>query len=511
MARTTKRQQQVPNEPITITDDPVTWARSYQLPILYAFFIEGRKYFVQVHNRKTGKDYLWGMIAKLFMLMEYQAGRSPLVIHAFPDFKTARDTIWDGPCDKGRFIDAVFPPPIREEFSETECMLRLKDGYGTKTGPIYQLQGAKERMQSRRGPNAAGVILSEYQDHPETVYEEIYEPMIESNRGWAAFIGTPHGKNHLFKKYEYAKKKAQEPGSKWFASFATCETTKRDAPGEDGTYVMPPEKLAELRERGTDEGLLAQEYLCSFETSFSGAIFGAWLAQAKKDKRVTRVVREVNHPVGCCLDIGRSDGTAIWFYQTLAREVRLIDYLAFRASHIHEMSAADYAVKRIKDMPYLVTRIILPHDADVKGYSASKSTAEVFRQSFPDTRVMEKIPVEQGIQMVGQQFPQMIIDEEKCGRDQENGLPSGLASLAGYHRARNPATDRYEGDPVHDEYCHGADALRYGAMEGFTPLEFRTPPKWTHADMAFDVFSHVRPRPQEREAEMTFDVFTAMR
>ncbi|MEN6301256.1 MAG: hypothetical protein ABFD96_00940, partial [Armatimonadia bacterium] len=341
MPRTTKRQQQLAAEPVEFHDDPTQWARSYQRPILQAFFFLGKRFFVQVHNRKTGKDYLWAMIAKLFMMQAYSVERkSPLIIHAFPDFKTARETIWDGPCDKGRFVDVVFPPAVREEFSDTECMLRLKDGYGTRTGPVYQLQGSKERMQSRRGPNATGVILSEYQDHAETVYEEIYEPMIDSNRGWAAFIGTPHGENHLFKKYTFAAQDMPKPGSLWFASFATCEQTRRDAPGEDGERVQTQAQIDAKRARGVDEAIIQQEQYCSWKGTMQGSIFGANLQQAEKEQRVVRLMREANAPTGCCLDIGRSDGTAIWFYQTIGREVHFIDYLAFKANFLRDMSAA---------------------------------------------------------------------------------------------------------------------------------------------------------------------------
>jgi len=474
MPRTTKRQQQASQEPTEIHDDPMSWMRSYQREVLTAFFLDGKDRFVLADHRKSGKDYLWAMIAKMFMLNAYgNEGRSPLVIHALTTFKKAKETIWDGPCDKGRFIDVVFPPAIRAEFSETECMIRLKDGFGTKTGPIYQLQGAAEQYQNKRGPNATGVILSEIQDMPAGIFEEIYEPMIVSNRGWAAFIGTPRGKNHFWKKAQYAAAESRKPQSRWFFHSKTIADTRRDAPGESGDPVVDPKEIAEMRREGRDEAIILQEYYCSFEGTLQGSIFGAYLRTAEQEKRVVRVLREANQPVGCCLDIGRSDGTAIWFYQTIAREVRLIDYLAFTASHLTNMSAAEYAIKRICERPYWVTRIILPHDAAVKGYSATDSTEDLFRRAFQDVVCDEsKLSVEQGLERVRAAFPRFYFDLDKCGMPQDNDLPSGIESLRGYHRAWNPATGQWDGLPVHDAASHGADALRYGAMEGFTPLEF---------------------------------------
>ena len=503
MPRTTKRQQQLAQQPTEIHDDPTAWCRSYQRTVLYAFFIEHRDRFVQVDHRKSGKDYLWGMIARMFMLHQQgNHGRSPLVIHALTTFKKAKETLWDGPCDNGRMIDVLFPPPIREEFSETECMIRLKDGYGTKTGPIYQLQGASEQMQQRRGPNATAVILSEYQDMPETIFEEIYEPMIVSNQGWAAFIGTPRGKNHFYRKAVYAEREARKSKSRWFYALRTIEQTRRDAPGENGRPIVPAEEIAEMRAEGKDEAVILQEYYCSFNGVLRGSIFGDCVQRAEREGRIVRVPREVNAPVGCCLDIGRSDGTAIWFYQTLARETRLIDYCAFKANHIGAMSAAEYAIKLIKERPYIVTRIVLPHDAKAKGYSATLSTQEVFESAFPSVVLLDKLAVQQGIDMLRSCFPRIVFDVDKCGMPQADNLPAGLESLRGYHRAWSNQAEDWTGEPVHDENSHGADALRYGAQEGFTPLDFLTQMEVDAADrmsrMQYDPLMSLRDPRQER-------------
>jgi len=503
MPRTTKRQQQLAQQPTEIHDDPMSWLRSYQIPLVRAFFIEKKDRFWVGWHRKTGKDYTLAKLAKMYMLDAYgNHGLSPLVIHALPTFKTAKEVIWDGPCGKGRFVDEAFPPAIREEFSETECMIRLKDGYGTKTGPVYQLQGAAEAMQRRRGPNASGVILSEYQDMPETVFEEIYEPMVVSNHGWAAFAGTHRGKNHHYRLGLYAERQARQAKNRWFHSFLTCETTRKDAPGEDGTPVTTPEEIAEMRRRGVDEAIILQEHYNSPLGVQRGSILGDCVQRAEREGRIVRVPREVNAPVGCCLDIGRSDGTAIWFYQTLARETRLIDYCAFKANHIGAMSAAEYAIKLIKERPYIVTRIVLPHDAKAKGYSATLSTQEVFESAFPSVVLLDKLAVQQGIDMLRSCFPRIVFDVDKCGMPQADNLPAGLESLRGYHRAWSNQAEDWTGEPVHDENSHGADALRYGAQEGFTPLDFLTHMEVDAADrmarMSYNPLVSLRDPRQER-------------
>lgn len=200
-------------------------------------------------------------------------------------------------------------------------------------------------------------------------------------------------------------------------------------------------------------------------------------------------------PVGCCLDIGRSDGTAIWFFQTLAREIRLIDYLAFRATHLDGQSAAHYAIKRIREKPYYVSRIILPNDAQITGYSASQSTYQVFAEAFPDVVLLDKAPVQQGIEMVRNLGPKLVFDLIPCERPQENDMPGGIESLLEYRRAWNKDRLDFSGEPIHDQFSHGADALRYGAMEGFTPLEWADEEAMAGGKQAvtqFNVFTYGR-------------------
>ncbi len=472
MARTTKRQEfsQAPLGPIN--ENPMAWARSYQRALLYAFFIERRDRFLCVWNRKTGKDYIWALISKLYMFQKLKEQKSILVCHVLPTFNQAKKIIWDGPCDRGRFLDVVFPIEIRQDTSESECMIRLKDGYGGRTGPVYQLEGAAENMQKRRGPNASAVVLSEFQDMPPTVFGEIYEPMIISNRGWASFIGTPRGRNHFYKMAQYAKQQCGQTPSRWFYSFLTCLDTKKDAPGEDGTFVMPPEEIAEKRRRGEDEALIQQEDFCSWDGFAKGSIFGEWVHKARLEARIRQIERQVNMPVCCVLDIGRSDGTAILFYQRFANDIRIVDYLAFKANTIGSMSAAEYAIKRIKERPHITTRIVLPNDAQIRGYSAAESTLDVFRNAFPDVVLLDKLPVEQTINMARSIFPRLHFDAVYCALDQSDGMPSLLDSLSQYNRKLEAATGQYTGSPEHDENSHGADAFRYAAQDGFTAPEW---------------------------------------
>jgi hypothetical protein len=463
VARTiaTKRMVQ-PTGPVSFTLPHAFTPRSYEREV-FAAYERGCKRMVMCWHRRSGKDRTCLALTTVAM-----AERPGLYLHVYPTMELARKAMWIASGKEGRpFLDAFPTGWLDGEPNKTEMLIRVKALPGQPAGSIWKLAGADD-PDSLRGLNPIGVVLSEYSEHDKRVWEEVISPIMNENDGWVIFNFTPKGKNHAWDIYQTALAHPQ----RWFCSLKTVDQTRRDAPGENGKPVVLPEVIAQERAEGRPEEIIQQESYCSFDGFLRGTIFGDCLVQARKDGRLDRIPREVNQPVGAVLDIGRSDGTAIWFYQTLAREIRLIDYIAFRANKALGMSAAHYAIKRIKELPYIVTRITLPNDAKITGYSATQSTYDVFCEHFPDVVLLDKIPVQQGIDMVRECFSRMRIDTNACDRPQEDTLPSGLQSLGNYRREWDDTKQEYRAEPVHDEFSHGADALRYGAMEGFTPLEW---------------------------------------
>ena len=69
-------------------------------------------------------------------------------------------------------------------------------------------------------------------------------------------------------------------------------------------------------------------------------------------------------------------------------------------------------------------------------------------------RIVENLDVESGIKAARMMFPRMYVDPS-CERL--------LHCLKRYRRAINSTTNE-PGAPLHDEFSHGADALRYLAL-----------------------------------------------
>jgi phage terminase large subunit len=458
----TRKMLQQPEGPQSFTLPYNFRPRSYQREVFVAYE-KGVRRFVLCWHRRSGKDRTCLALTTVAM-----ADRPGLFLHIYPTMELARKAMWIAQDSaKGQpFLDSFPPAWIVGEPNKTEMLIRVKALPGQAGGSVWKLAGADD-PDSLRGLNPIGVVLSEYSEHDKRVWEEVVSPILNENNGWVIFNFTPKGKNHAHKIYETARAHPD----RWFCSLKTVEDTTRDAPGESGAPVVSLDKIQQERDEGIAEEIIQQESYCSFDGYLLGTIHGDWIRVMRKDGRICRVPREVSFPVGVALDIGRTDGTAIIFYQTLARELRIIDYLAFRANKIGDSSAAHYAIKRIQEKPYLVTRAILPNDAQIKGYSAAQSTVDIFREHIPDTVLLEKMPVQQGLDMVRAMASKMVIDEVACGREQEDKMPSFLDSVGNYRRLWNEVKGDFSGEPVHDQFSHGSDALRYGAMEGFTPLD----------------------------------------
>src|SRR6185295_12607790 len=70
----------------------------------------------------------------------------------------------------------------------------------------------------------------------------------------------------------------------------------------------------------------AQEYECSFDAAVIGAVYAKELVNARAQVRIGTLPYDAIRLVNTAWDIGYGDATAIWFYQVIGDEVRLIDY-----------------------------------------------------------------------------------------------------------------------------------------------------------------------------------------
>lgn len=438
--------------------------RSYQLPLLSAFSIdvEGTKrprmrHGVAVWHRRAGKD----LTAFAGITLPAATFRPGNYFHILPYYSQAKRAIWQ---EETTFLDRI-PPHFNPVRSQTELYVEFQVPGAGKKSRIFLLGADDEKTVSRLvGTNPFGVVYSEAAQIDAQV-RSLLRPALAENKGWEIFITTPRGKNWLYRLYQMALENEE-----WFAEILTVDQTRRDALEEDGEPVVPLEEIEADRVSNTPEETIQQEYYCSWEGYARGTIYGDLMRKARADGRIGQVPFDSRKPVGICMDIGRTDLTSIWFYQTEASAIRLIDYWAASG-----MDSASVIRMLRNEKPYDYARITLPHDAREKRFQTARydSVEREFQAAFRcPVVVAERLPVQLKINAVRRMFPRFYFDEIKCGREIRVGVPSGLDSIGNYHWRYSEEEEKTSDQPVHDQFSHGADALAAGMVAWQEGLHF---------------------------------------
>lgn len=345
---------------------------------------------------------------------------APRFAYLAPYYAQAKAIAWD-------YLKHYSRPLLAGKPMESELSVELVNG------ARIRLFGA-DNPDALRGLYLDGVVLDEYGDMRPTVWGEIIRPLLADRQGWASFIGTPKGKNHFWKVAQLAKESPD-----WF--FQQLKASE--------TGIIDLAELADAKRQMTPEQY-AQEFECAFDVPALGAIYAAEFAKARDERRITSVPLDRAALVHTAWDLGVGDQTCIWFFQTIGREVRMIDYYATSGEPItHYLSV-------LRGKGYDYGRHFVPHDAAARErWSTGTMTQIAEDQGFRMT-VLPREDVEQGINSVRMLFSRCVFDEAKCAE--------GLDALMNYRREYAEKLGEFKPTPLHDWASHGADAFRYLAM-----------------------------------------------
>jgi phage terminase large subunit len=147
--------------------------------------------------------------------------------------------------------------------------------------------------------------------------------------------------------------------------------------------------------------------------------------------------------------------------------IHLIDHYATNGE------PASHYVTLINQKPYNYAEHYLPHDADAREWGNGLKRIDTLRAlGLRNIRVLERIPVDDGINAARIILPTTKFDAVKCR--------SGLESLRQYRRDYDEDKRTFKPTPLHDWASHDADAFRYLAQgmkpEAAVPLDI---PKYT--------------------------------
>jgi len=181
----------------------------------------------------------------------------------------------------------------------------------------------------------------------------------------------------------------------------------------------------------------------------SGAIYAAEVSDAIRHGRVCNVPYDPKLKVHTIWDLGWNDSMAIILAQRVRSEIRVIDYIE------DDHKTLDWYAAELQKRNHNWGHDWLPHDGATKDFKTGKSAAEILKAFGRRVKMVPQIGVEPGIKAARMMFGQAYFDKSKTAR---------LVECAKrYRRSINQATNE-AGAPVHDEFSHGADVLRYLAV-----------------------------------------------
>jgi hypothetical protein len=403
---------------------------------------KGIKRELLIWHRRAGKDEL--------NLNQHAVGthtRIGTYWHMLPEYAQARKAIWDAvnPVTGKRRIDEAFPQELRASTRDNDMFIRFK------CGSTWQVVGS-DNFDALVGTPPIGITLSEWALANPTAWAYL-SPILSENGGWASFISTPRGANHLKRMYDDFK---DDPT--WFVQVLGVEQTH--AVSHDAIEHQRKEYRALFGEEIADM-LVEQEFNCSF----AGASVGAILARAiDKLERGGAINDDVRYdPDGAQViissDIGFRDTAVWWFWQPYFGGYRVFDCM-----HGSGMDADDWipeVEERLKSHGIDDSRlgkIHLPHDARPRTFQSKRTSLERFAANFGVGK-LAIVEASKGADKVS--ASRLVISQTKFNK---TACAEGLDGLRAWQFEWNDETRSFARDPKHDWASHFGDAFAYGAQ-----------------------------------------------
>lgn len=394
--------------------------RWYQAPLLDAIVNKGYKRVIAVLPRRAGKD-----IAALNLAIRECIKRPQNIYYIFPTYQQAKKVIWNGITNDGmQFLDFI-PSELISSKNSQEMVITFKNG------SRLALVGS-DNYNSLMGTNPSGIIFSEYALQDERAYPFL-RPILTANGGWALFISTPRGKNHLYTLYEIAQN-----SDEWF-----CYKM-----GVDETQHIPLREIEKERAEGImSEDLIQQEYYCSFSMGVEGGFYTKYIDKMRLKGQIGTVPWEPSFKVHTAWDLGVRDSTSIIFFQNIGATIRIIDY------YEKNKEGLEHYVNILESKPYAYGRHIAPHDIRVREFGSGITRLEKARQLGIKFTLSDDVSLFDGIEAVRSTLARIWIDEANCVQF--------IKAIENYRQEYDAKRQIYKSQPLHNFASHAADALRY--------------------------------------------------
>jgi phage terminase large subunit len=181
------------------------------------------------------------------------------------------------------------------------------------------------------------------------------------------------------------------------------------------------------------------------KAAVDGAIYSNEIREAQEGNRITTVPYDPMMKVHVVMDLGWNDSMSVILCQKGISDLRIIGYIEDDHRTLDSYSA------QLKNLSYNWGTMFLPHDGQSKDFKHGISAEDIMKKLGWDVRIVPRQDIESGIKLVRMNFHRIYFDKSA------NRL---VECLKNYRRSINSATNE-PGAPLHDEYSHGSDCLRY--------------------------------------------------
>jgi len=290
-----------------------------------------------------------------------------------------------------------------------------------------------------------GIVFDECDEIAPKVWDTV-RPALSDRKGWAVWMGILKGRHNLFKRYEENKNDPE-----WFSMLVRAS--------ESG--ILPAEELASMQKQ-MGEVAYDLQMECDVSKSVANAIYGLHMDKMRKENRIANFNYDKTCPLFTFWDIGQSDFTAIWLVQFVGRDICVLDFFsrngqppAFYAAKIAEWGATYEQTIKVN---------YLPHDADTRGPSGKTYVTYLREAGLQSIKVVPRTPdLWLGINELRALLDRTFIHQKNCSATWTLGeveMPTGIDCLDYYRKKEAVTSGVILDQPVHDQYSHGADALR---------------------------------------------------
>ena len=204
---------------------------------------------------------------------------------------------------------------------------------------------------------------------------------------------------------------------------------------------------------------IKQEYPSYPEEAFEQSVEGTYYASEYKNLRIEPELFDPQLLVHSSFDLGMNDTFSIGFFQVHPGS----GSIASRTKIIGEYENSGEGLEFYKDVFDALSikygwkhgRTYVPHDIKVKELGSGKTRWDVLKELGFDPILVKKHRLQDGIEATRQFLKECYIDN-KC--------EIVIKAIQNYRKRYDDRFDVYLDSPVHDQFSHTADMLRYIAM-----------------------------------------------